>query len=73
MKLSVRDLMWLVALLGTAAASALFGFLLGDARKRMTLEMENSTMKIEQYMDRGRIEALEDELKKAGIALPERD
>jgi hypothetical protein len=73
MKFSIRDLLWLMALLGTAAASAVLGFLVGDGRKRMILEMENSTMKIEQFMDRDRIESLEDELKKAGIALPEKD
>ena len=73
MKFSVRDILWITALFGTAAISTVLGFWLGDARKRTTLELENSTMRIEQHMDRGRIETLEGELKKAGIPLPEKD
>lgn len=73
MNFSLRDLLWLLTLLVTSVVTGVFGFSMGDMRKRTTLELENAAMKSEQFMDRGRIEALEDELKRAGIPIPEKD
>jgi hypothetical protein len=73
MKFSIRDLLWLVAVLGAAVVFTGFGFFLGDARKRMILEMDNSMLRLERHTDRARIEVLELELTRAGIPLPEKD
>jgi hypothetical protein len=73
MKFSTRDLMWIVALLGTAVISIVVGFRLGDSRRRTILELDNSTLRLERHANHGRIESLERELRKAGIPLPDKD
>jgi len=69
---SKRDAGWLAALFLTAFACLSIGFWLGDLRRQTVIDFENSDLKYRAVVNEARVRELEDNLRRAGVKVPQR-